>query len=288
MNRRRTKVMTAFLSCGLCLLAAATWAQFPRIPGMPGRAEKGLKAAKTLSEMEITADQEVAMGKEVAGKMVAYSGVFENRKAVDYVRKVGEAVAMQSERKDVACHFDILDSDEINAFAAPGGLIFVTRGLLEMVESEAELAGVLGHEVGHVAGRHVVKEIQRGKAMQVGADVAAEFTPGSQFLEEVAKQIVTKLITQGLNPRDENDADQRGVTYAYAAGYRPDGIKTFLEKLVKLHGDQKTSWLTRTHPPLKERVERVQRLIAERKLQTEGKQELFDRYQTTMAEAAKQ
>jgi len=284
---RAQRFAVAVCCCALLAMASLAWAQFPRIPGIPGRAEKGLKAAKTLSEMEITADQEVAMGKEVAGKMVAYSGLFENAKALAYVRKVGEAVAIQSERKDVACHFDILDSDEINAFAAPGGLIFVTRGLLEVVESEAELAGVLGHEVGHVAGKHVVKEIQRDKAIKVGTDVAAEFTPGSAFLEEIAKQLAIKLIQQGLNPRDENDADQRGLNYAYAAGYRPDGLKTFLEKLIKISGDKKTDWLTRTHPPLKERVERVQKLMAERKMTVDDKQELFDRYQKTMSDAAK-
>ena len=85
----------------------------------------------------------------------------------------------------------MLDTDAVNAFATPGGFIFVTRGLLENLKTEAELAGVLGHEVGHVAGRHIVREIQRGKAIQVGADVAQEFTEGSQFLEDLARQILT-------------------------------------------------------------------------------------------------
>ncbi len=287
MNRKKPIVVVAVVCCWLCLLACVAWAQFPRIPGVPGRAEKGLKAAKTLSEMEITPEQEVNMGKEVAAKMLGYFGPFENKKAAEYVRKIGQAVALQSERQDVAYHFEVLDSDAINAFATPGGFIFVTRALLENISSEAELAGVLGHEVGHVAGRHVVKEIQRDKALQVGADVAKEFTPGSQFLENLAAQIVTKMIKQGLNPRDENDADQRGLNYAYAAGYRPDGLKTFLERLIKITGDPKISWLDRTHPPLKERVERVQKLMAERKMTVDDKQDLFDRYQKTMSDAAK-
>ena len=257
----------------------------------PGESPEISKSqAKTLSEMEITTEQEVAMGREVAAKMIAYFKVFENKKATAYVRKVGQAVALQSERQDVSYHFEVLDTDAVNAFATPGGFIFVTRGLLENLKTEAELAGVLGHEVGHVAGRHIVREIQRGKAIKVGSDVAAEFTEGSQFLEDLAKQILTRLIDRGLSPKDEHDADRRGVNYAYAAGYRPDGLKSFLETLqeVTARSKPKTSWLNRTHPKLKDRIKRVGKQIAKKKLEMDGRPDNFDRYQTTMKEAAGQ
>ena len=248
------------------------------------------KQAKTLSEMEITTKQEVAMGREVAAKMISYFKVFDNKQAAAYVRKVGQAAALQSERQDLSYHFEVLDTDAVNAFATPGGFIFVTRGLLENLKTEAELADVLGHEVGHVAGRHIVREIQRGKAIQVGADVAQEFTEGSQFLEDLARQILTRLIDRGLSPKDEHDADRRGVNYAHAAGYRPDGLKSFLETLqeVTARSKPKTSWLSRTHPKLKDRIKRGERQIAKQKLEMDGRPDNFDRYQTTMKEAAGQ
>ena len=227
-TRRTRMAVIALLGCLVFASAVPVWAQFGKIR-IPGKAGKVAKQAKTLSEMEITTEQEVAMGREVAAKMISYFKVFDNKQAAAYVRKVGQAVALQSERLDLSYHFEVLDTDAVNAFATPGGFIFVTRGLLENLKTEAELAGVLGHEVGHVAGRHIVREIQRGKAIQVGADVAQEFTEGSQFLEDLARQILTRLIDRGLSPKDEHDADRRGVNYAHAAGYRPDGLKSFLE-----------------------------------------------------------
>ena len=288
-SRQTGMSVIVLLGCLLCASAVPAWAQFGNIR-IPGRAGKVAEQAKTLSEMEITTEQEVAMGREVAAKMIAYFKVFENKQAAAYVRKVGQAVALQSERQDVAYHFEILDTDAVNAFATPGGFIFVTRGLLESLKTEAELAGVLGHEVGHVAGKHIVREIQRGKAIKVGSDVAVEFTEGSQFLEDLAKQILTRLIDRGLSPKDEHDADRRGVDYAYAAGYRPDGLESFLETLqeVTARSKPKTSWLNRTHPKLKDRIKRVGKQIAKKKLEMDGRPDNFDRYQTTMKEAAAQ
>ena len=222
--------------------------------------------------------------------MIAYFKVCENEKAVSYVRKVGHTVAMQSERQDVAYHFEVLDTDVVNAFAAPGGYIFVTRGLLESVKTEGELAGVLGHEVGHVAGKHIVNQIQTGKMVQTGLKEAGSFTPGSRFLEDLAKDILTRLIDRGLDHKSEYDADERGVGYAYAAGYRPDGLKAFLATLqpIVANSEAKTSWLARTHPPIQDRIQRVEQLMAQKKMEIEGRPDNFERYQVTMKAAAEQ
>ena len=281
MNRQRTLLIALLLAGGLCVLPGAAWAQFGRI---------GDIMKKTEAFKPISTEQEVAMGREVAAKMVAYFKVFENEKAAAYVRKVGQALAAQSERQDVTCHFELLDTDTVNAFAAPGGYIFVTRGLLETIKTESELAGVLGHEVGHVAGKHIVNQIQTGKMVQSGLKEAGSLTPGSRFLDDLAKDILTRLIDRGLDHKDEYDADQRGINYAYAAGYRPDGLKSFLATLqpIVAQSAANTSWLARTHPPIPERIQRLEQTVAQKKMQTEGRPDNFERYQVTMKAAAQQ
>lgn len=267
------KAAAALLLC--CALAPAAGAQFGKLGDI-------MKKAEALRPL--TTEEEVGMGREVAAKMIAYFKVYENPKAAAYVRKVGQAMAMQSERQDVGYHFELLDTPAINAFAAPGGYIFVTRGLLENIGTESELAGVLAHEVGHVAGKHVVNAIQSGKMMQAGLKEAGSFTPGSRFLDEIAKDILVRLIDRGLAPKDESDADQRGLNYAYAAGYSPDGLRNALAGLQRISPEsaQKISWLDRTHPPLGERIARLDQWMAQRKMQSEGRAVLAERYQAAM------
>lgn len=266
-------------------LAAPVVAQFPRLPR---GADRALKTAKDISELEITTEQEVTMGKEVAARMVQYMTVFDNETAAAYVRKVGAAVAAQAERKDLRYNFGILDTDDVNAFATPGGYIFVTRGLLENIKNESELAGVLGHEVGHVAGRHAISQIKTMKGIRIAGDTAKEFSSGSQFLANLTQQFLEQLLDRGLDHKYEYDADQRGMQYAYAAGYRPDGITSFLKILKPMVEQQedRTAWLSRTHPKTQDRIDRLDKLQTEKSLTVEGRPENFQRYQRTMNAAA--
>lgn len=290
---RRSLVLIALLSAGLVGgIALPAYAQFGRIGDALNRGRTAADRAREAAEpfTPLTTEQEVAMGKEVAAKMVAYFKPFQNDKALAYVRKVGHVVALQSDRKDVKYRFDLLDTDDVNAFAAPGGYIFLTRGLLENIQSEAQLAAVLAHEIGHVAGKHVVKQLETGQMVQAGLKRAESFTSGSQYLDQVAKEILARLIDRGLDHNSEYDADQRGTTYAYAAGYRPDGMMGFLTTMQSAiqQADSKTAWLARTHPPVQERVQRIQQLISDRRWQVEGRPDNFERYQATMKSAAGQ
>ena len=208
------------------------------------------KGKDTADSAQVTTEQEVAIGREVAAKMVAYFKVYENPKLAAYVRGWARRWPMQSERQDLACHFELLDTPVVNAFAAPGGFVFVTRGLIENIATEAELAGVLAHEVGHVAARHVVRALQRGKLIQTGVQEARAYMPGSQYLDGVAGAVLERMIDRGLDPGDEYDADQRGVLYAYNAGYRPDGLGMFLETFEKIRAPVGgRGLLAVAHPP---------------------------------------
>jgi predicted Zn-dependent protease len=223
------------------------------------KAEKGKaqaeKAQQAMAPMKV--DEEKDLGREVAAKLIAYFGLIDNEPLTRYVNMVGATVAAQSERQAVPYRFAILDSNSINAFSTPGGFIFITRGALALCEDESELAGVLGHEVGHVSGRHVLKIFERDKAMRAGMDEAGSRMPGSKYLEDFSKKILVKVIDQGLAPGDEFDADQRGVRYARAAGYPADGLSRFLAKFGQASEKGSKSFWTRTHPPTNERTQRL-------------------------------
>ncbi len=174
-----------------------------------------------------------------------------------YVAEVGARVAAHSERKDVQYTFTLLESDIVNAFAAPGGYIYVTTGLLKATHDESELAGVMAHELGHVIGRHSVRQIQQAMGLQM----AAELLLGDR--QSAAWQQVAGL-GAGLftmkNSRDhEFQADQFGVKYLVAAGYDPEGILRFFQTLVDMNGvgpSGAAGWFS-THPATEERIARA-------------------------------
>ena len=242
------------------------------------KAQKVQEATKPM-----TVDEERKVGREVAAKVIAYYHVYNNDALRRYVSLVGQTVAAHSDRQDIQYHFAVLDTDEINAFSAPGGYVFVTRGAVALCEDESELAGVLAHEVGHVAGKHVVHIVERDKLLRTGMNEASAYVPGSEYLQKVSKNVLIKLLDQGLAPADEYDADARGVTYAHAAGYPADGLERFLVKLERATNQGANSFWSRTHPPVKERNDRIHQLIATQHWEDTGRPRLADRFAAATA-----
>jgi len=238
--------------------------------------EKAEKVQKALQPMTVEEEREV--GREVSAKLIAFFHLYQDEALTRYVNLVGATVAAPSERQDLQYHFAVLDSDDINAFSAPGGYIFITRGALGLCEDEAELAGVLAHEVGHVAGKHVLKIVERDKALRAGMDEAKAHMPGSAYLHKMSRGVLIKLIDQGLAPADEYDADQRGIKYAHAAGYPADGLARFLTKLDQATAQGGKSFWTRTHPPVKERNARVAQTITAEQWEDADRPKLADRF----------
>lgn len=229
----------------------------------------------------MTVEEEVNVGREVASKFVAYFHLYQNDDLTRYVNLVGDTVAAQSERQDITYHFAVLDSPDINAFSAPGGYVFVTRGAVMLCEDESELAAVLAHEVGHIAAKHVIKIVERDKALRGGMQDVASNTGNSQYsayLQKMSSAILVKMIDQGLAPGDEYDADARGVHYAHAAGYPADGLERFLGKLGQATDQGANSFFTRTHPPVKDRNDRVQQLIASNHWEDTDRPKLAERF----------
>ena len=239
-------------------------------------ANKAEEVQKKLEPMSVEEEREV--GREVSAKLVAFFHLYKNEALTRYVNMVGDTVAAQSERQDIQYHFAVLDSDDINAFSAPGGYVFITKGAVALCEDESELAGVLAHEVGHVAGKHVLKIVERDKALRVGMEESKAHTPGSAYLHKMSQGILVKIIDQGLAPADEYDADQRGMKYAHAAGYPADGLSRFLTKLDQATEQGGKSFWTRTHPPVSERNARLQNAITTEHWEDADRPKLAERF----------
>ena len=184
-----------------------------------------------------------------------------NEKLQQYVNEVGNAVAANSKRPTIPYQFAILDSNVQNAFAVPGGVIFVSKELLGVVENEAELAGVLAHEVGHVAGKHALSTIRRTQFLQGAATITAanmKGDKGKQF-ESVIGDLQSVVFDKGLDKNMEFEADAAAVETTYRTGYDPRGLVNVLKKLQKIEASsvKKGSWFS-THPPLNERIARME------------------------------
>lgn len=186
------------------------------------------------------------LGREIAGRLLGAAPLVQDANLQQYVNKVGRYVAGQGARPDLEWTFGVIDSDSVNAFAAPGGYVFVTRGLYALLTSEAELAGVLAHEIGHVNARHHVKVMQKQRAVAMGQDLLSKKT-GSNTVKALVGN-GAEILARGLDKDSEYEADRLGVFYATRAGYDTWGLAAVLDRLtVEGHAD-KLSLLYKTHP----------------------------------------
>jgi predicted Zn-dependent protease len=219
-----------------------------------------------------TAD-EIRIGKQIAGDLLGAVPLVRDEALQRYVNEVGNWVALQSGR-DMPWHFGVLDTDDINAFAAPGGYIFVTKGLYRQLNSEAELAGVLGHEIAHVAKKHYLKVLKKSTLISaVGEAVGKQVKSNDQVVQNVIGN-GAEIMARGLDKDAEFEADRVGVIYAARAGYDPWGLPAVLQDLAALPAkDSRTSLLYKTHPQPSERLTRLGDAIGTRFDKLDGKEE---------------
>jgi predicted Zn-dependent protease len=227
-------------------------------------AQETFSAAKPLSD-----EEEYYVGRAVAARILSTYPLLENRKLTEYVNSVGEAVALHSDRPVTygGYHFAILNSGEINAFSCPGGIIFITKGTINTVRNEDELAAVLAHEVAHVNHRDGVSAIQKARLTQVatliGAQVAQSYTPAqlSQLVgafEGSIDDVFKTLVVNGYSRSQEYNADESALSYLSRTGYNPSALEDFLERLVS-QGQSSGGGIMKTHPATVDRIERLKR-----------------------------
>ena len=215
-------------------------------------------------------DEEQSLGAAIALQIVArYGGVAELGEGTRYVNLVGRAVALTCDRPDIAYRFAVLNHDSINAFAAPAGYVFVTRGLLKQIQNEAELAAVLGHEIAHVSQKHMLKVIQRTKQIAGVTQAGLAYTnQNPDAFKKIIDGAVKKLLDEGLDQDMEIEADTVGDGFAARVGYDPTAYVALLERLRALKGDDRAFF--KTHPNFSARVGAVQRTIQEQGWKANG------------------
>jgi beta-barrel assembly-enhancing protease len=257
-----TAVMMLLLAVGAA--RADLFKELDKLTNPDSKERKILSGATQVisSSKEMDYATERTIGESLSLESLQRFGKPVNKEALQrYLNLVGDAVAANSKRPTIPYRFAVLDSPVQNAFAAPGGIIFISKALLGVIENESELAAVLAHEIGHVAGKHAIKSIRRAQFLQgVGTITAATMKgdKGKQF-ESMIGDLQTTLFDKGLDKGMEYEADSAAMETAYRTGYDPRGLINVLKKLQKIEGSsiKKGSWYS-THPPLDERIARLE------------------------------
>jgi predicted Zn-dependent protease len=221
-----------------------------------------LPGCAAVSQMNLlSAQQEVEIGRQAAKEVETSMPIYDDPVVAAYVDSLGQLLARHSRRPDIKYTFKVVDTDDVNAFALPGGFLYVNRGLITTAKTEAELAGVVGHEIGHVVGHHGARQISK----QYGLAVLIELALGGQdpsLTRDIAAQFANiggtlALLKYGRDA--EREADMFAVEETYAAGIDPSGMAAFFEKLMALHESEPGGMelLFSTHPPTNERIASV-------------------------------
>jgi predicted Zn-dependent protease len=244
MNKGKYLKLLAFFGLSVLLLGCAT-------TGPGGKR----------SLILISTEQEVSIGQSMAKDVESQNKVADDSVLARYVNGVGQKIAHLSDRTDLSYHFKVLESPEINAFACPGGFIYVYSGLLKTIDSEAQLAGVLSHEIGHVVARHGVKRLQQVLGLQVLLSIALG---ESSDITQKAVGTGVAVILQGYSRENEFEADYDGAYYMTKAGYNPQGMIQLFGKLQVLEKGSKTTEIDKlfeSHPPTVDRIAKVEEEI---------------------------
>lgn len=204
----------------------------------------------------VSEQEELGMGREIAGRMLGAAPLVNDAALQTYVNRVGRWVAVQSERPDLPWRFAVIDTPSINAFAAPGGYVMLTRGLYEILDNEAQLAGVLAHEIAHVVRRHHVTVMQKSAALSAGAQIAQRDNRSALINNMIGTG--AEVFARGLDKSAEYEADAIGVILAARAGYNPFGLIDVLHKLAaRGSADGSLALLFKTHPLPGDRLDQL-------------------------------
>jgi predicted Zn-dependent protease len=246
-------------------------------------ATHGKAVAKTASKAlrkgfaDLTPQEEYYIGRAVAARLLGIYRPAENQAVVGYLNEIGITVAQASSAPETfgGWHFILLDSDEVNAFAAPGGFIFITRGLYQSCKTEEQLAAVISHEVGHVTLRHGLAAIKTSRLTEafaiIGTETVKEFTGANlakitEAFAGTVDDIIDQMVSLGYSRVQENAADAEAARIAYRAGYNPAGLAEFLRTLQLRSAPADKKGFFSSHPPAADRLKKVEALLAEEEL----------------------
>jgi len=270
-------MMTRWILVSTLLMVGVASPASAQLGQAVGRATQAKDKIDQVRDLIITEQEEIAMGAAISEKLRQKYGVVQNQAVHKYVTLVGRVLASASAKPNLTWHFVVLDTDGVNAFAAPGGYIHVTRGALALIGNEAELAGVLGHEIAHVTEQHTINAIKKSKWVDAGAGALTK----NQLLDRFTQAAYESILENGFNRNDENKSDDIGLKLANTAGYAPTGLGAFLTKLAERNKDLKErSGAFASHPETKSRLDRLKKQITSDKLS--GSSTVTARYTSTI------
>lgn len=211
---------------------------------------KGVKSFSDVPE-----EKEIQIGRDLSAGLLGATPLVNDPVVQKYVNQLGHWMALQTERPDLPWTFAVIDTDTVNAFAAPGGYVFVTRGLFLMLRNEAELAGVIGHEISHVLRRHHLVAIEKQMRASLATDVTGMLVDYDSEMVDALVGAGMELYAKGLDREDEFEADRMGVVVAARSGYDAYGLPAMLMTLnARSENDQNLSFFFSTHPPTVDRL----------------------------------
>ncbi|HYW13225.1 MAG TPA: M48 family metallopeptidase [Longimicrobium sp.] len=214
----------------------------------------------------VSTQQEVQLGADYSRQINQQMPMLNDQATVNYVNQIGQQIAQIADPRGIRYHFYVVNSDVVNAFALPGGYVYINRGIIERADNVSELAGVLAHEVGHVAERHSIEQLQRAQNANLGLNVLYGVLLGRNpsGVEQAGIQVGGSAVFAGYTRDAEREADAVAVGYLMRAGYSPNGLPSFFQELLELQQRQPgrvQQWFA-THPTTQERVANTQAAIA--------------------------
>lgn len=222
-------------------------------------------AIAVLAGCGVSTQQEVQMGQEGAQQVNAQLPMVQDAVINSYVNSLGNRIAKLTSRSDLQWQFQVVNSDVVNAFALPGGFVYVNRGVLERASNMSEVAGVMAHEIEHVVRRHSVKQMEQAQGANVGVGILCALTGVCQSgVAQAAIQVGGTAVFAKFSRTDEVQADEGGFNNVIRAGISPRGMYTFFQKLLaeeqQSGGGNAAAWFS-DHPGTQDRIADIQRLL---------------------------
>ena len=263
--------MKSTIALTLALSAVVAVPAHAQLGGLSGRLKQAQDAkAKVdkIADLKMSDADERKLGEEVSARLRQDFGVFQDKDVTRYVSLVGNVLAKSSSRPQLDWQFIVLDTDGVNAFASPGGIVHITRGALGLLKNEAELAGVLGHEITHITAKHTVSAIQKNRVVSLSAgEVGGSGGLAQSVVSKLAEAAYKNIISNAFDRDDEVESDKVGIGLASRAGYAPAALADVLKRLEDRNKNQEqANGMFASHPLITDRLANIAKAVKDEKL----------------------